>query len=105
MQVQGSEGVDHQLKKLKQGMRLSGVYVVGRRVPITRKASERLCEIDEEGTFMAQCGRCYHKARMIIALQNGENEEMLGRRRQACSLHWSGRNWRQMKCAKHNQTL
>ena len=74
MQVQGSEGVDHQLKKLKQGMRLSGVYVVSRRVPITRKASERLCEIDEEGTFMAQCGRCYHKARMIIALQNGENE-------------------------------
>ena len=51
--------VAHELRMLEQRIRLSriseGPHVVGRRVPITQKESERLCEVYDERAFMARC--------------------------------------------------
>ena len=49
-------------------------FVVDRRVPLTMKGFENLCEICDEGSFMmAQCGLWHRMGSVIVA--DGENKQ------------------------------
>ena len=69
------------------------MYVVGSRVLLTRNESGSLCDVHEEGSFMAQCGFWHRMEKKTISLHNSESEgydegseaEMLAREL-TCSL-------------------
>ena len=48
-----------------------GVYVQGRRVPITKSEFQSLCDLHNEGTFMAHCGQRHKTEKKLVAIQNG----------------------------------
>ena len=48
-----------------------GVYVQGRRVPTTKGEFQSLCDLHDEGTFMAQCGPWHKMDKKLVDIQNG----------------------------------
>ena len=48
-----------------------GVCVQGRRVPITRSEFQSLCDLHDEGTFMAQSGLWNKTENKLVDIQNG----------------------------------
>ena len=61
----GDSRLSYQLKRLEQGRRL------GTRVPITKSEFQSLCDLHDEGTFMAQCGRVHKMEKNLVDVQNG----------------------------------
>ena len=43
----------------------------GRRVPITKREFQSLCDVHDEGTFMAQCGLWHKMETKLVEIQNG----------------------------------
>ena len=48
-----------------------GVYVQGRRVPITKGEFQSLCDLLDEGTFMTPCERYHKMDKKLVDIQNG----------------------------------
>ena len=70
--------VSHQLRML-EGLGLSkiskGAFVQGRRLPVSKKDFERICELYAEGAFMSKCGLWQRMEKKLVALDKRENRE------------------------------
>ena len=62
------------------------VHVQGRRVPITKSEFQSLCDLHDEGTFSAQCGRCHKMEKKLVDILNG-GEDLFDEISEAQMLH------------------
>ena len=71
----------YQRRKLEQGFKLNGIaeglHLHGRSVPITKGEFERLFEVHDEGTCIAQCGVRHRMQKQIIASQKEEQRSTM----------------------------
>ena len=76
----GDSEFAHLLRELEQCYRsgtgmencqTEGVYVQGRRVPITENEFQSLCGLHDDGTFKAQSGLWHKMERKLVEIQNG----------------------------------